>query len=114
MMTLEAQRWLAQAHPYWNRSAGADHVWLFSHDEGACWAPTEVATNSIILTHWGRMDLNHTSNTAFTSDNYTFDWVHAQLQPEGWTKYIQVWTRALGCCCHSVALQFAAAHPGAC
>ena len=42
MMTLEAQRWLALSHPYWNRSQGADHIWLFSHDEGACWAPTDV------------------------------------------------------------------------
>ncbi len=42
MMTLEAQRWLALNHPYWNRSQGADHIWLFSHDEGACWAPTDV------------------------------------------------------------------------
>jgi hypothetical protein len=42
MMTLEAQRWLALNHPFWNRSQGADHIWLFSHDEGACWAPTDV------------------------------------------------------------------------
>jgi formate-dependent nitrite reductase cytochrome c552 subunit len=104
MMTLEAQRWLALSHPYWNRSQGADHIWLFSHDEGACWAPTDVRgtraaapglalprplphicvccnsarccsaaclqvfKNSIMLTHWGRMDLEHESNTAYGYD----------------------------------------------
>ena len=50
------------------RSGGADHVWLFSHDEGACWAPGVIANNSIILTHWGRQELNHTSNTAYGAD----------------------------------------------
>jgi hypothetical protein len=70
-------------------------VWLFSHDEGACWAPTDIAANSIVLTHWGRMDLEHTSNTAYSSDNYTFDWSHPQLQPDGWTKYIKVRLLAL-------------------
>ena len=23
--------------PYWNASGSADHIFLFSHDEGACW-----------------------------------------------------------------------------
>jgi hypothetical protein len=36
--------------------------------------PTEIYNSSIILTHWGRMDLNHTSNTAYGPDNYTADW----------------------------------------
>jgi hypothetical protein len=64
-MTLELLRHIQSAYPYWNRTGGRDHVWLFSHDEGACWAPTEVYTTSIILTHWGRLDLDHRSNTAF-------------------------------------------------
>jgi hypothetical protein len=50
------------------RTNGADHIWLYSHDEGACWAPTEIASTSIILTHWGRLELNHTSNTAYGFD----------------------------------------------
>ena len=59
MMTLEAKRYLQKTWPWWNRRQGRDHIWLFSHDEGACWAPTEVYNTSIILTHWGRMDVNH-------------------------------------------------------
>lgn len=53
-MLLEVKRWVASTFPYWNRTNGADHIWLLPHDEGACWAPTEVYNNSIILTHWGR------------------------------------------------------------
>ena len=29
---------------------------------GACYAPTEIYNTSIILTHWGRKDLEHSSN----------------------------------------------------
>ena len=58
-MALEAKRWLQAAFPYWNRTGGRDHVFLFSHDEGACWAPTEVYENAIILTHWGRRGIEH-------------------------------------------------------
>ena len=32
--------------PFWNASGGRDHVFLFSHDEGGCFAPEEVATMS--------------------------------------------------------------------
>ena len=32
---------------------------MFSHDEGACWAPTEIYNTSIILMHWGRLDPDH-------------------------------------------------------
>jgi hypothetical protein len=59
MMHLDAKRYIQATWPWWNRRQGRDHIWLFSHDEGACWAPTEVYNTSIILTHWGRMDVNH-------------------------------------------------------
>jgi hypothetical protein len=65
MMTHELLTWVKTAHPYWNRTGGADHIWLFAHDEGACWAPTEVYQNSIILTHWGRLDPDHASGTSY-------------------------------------------------
>jgi hypothetical protein len=45
-------------------AGGKDHIFLISHDEGACWAPTEIMS-STILTHWGRMDMNNTSETGY-------------------------------------------------
>jgi hypothetical protein len=53
MMVIEAKQWIQKHFPYWDRNGGQDHIWLFTHDEGACWAPNEV-TPSIWLTHWGR------------------------------------------------------------
>ncbi|KAL6745749.1 exostosin-like glycosyltransferase [Haematococcus lacustris] len=70
-MMLEVQQWLQKTHPWWDRRGGRDHVWLTPHDEGACWAPRVITDNSIILTHWGRLDANHTSNTAYGPDNYS-------------------------------------------
>ncbi len=90
MMNLEAKRWVEQTLPFWNRTGGRDHIWLFSHDEGACWAPTEIANTSIILTHWGRQELNHSSNTAYGFDDYSLDHKHPKLQPDGWLKHIKV------------------------
>ena len=40
--------------PHPQRRGGRDHIWLTAADEGACWMPTEIYQNSIILTHWGR------------------------------------------------------------
>jgi hypothetical protein len=47
-----------------------------------------VANTSIILTHWGRLELNHSSNTAYGFDNYTFEFTHKTLQPDGWLHHI--------------------------
>jgi len=77
-MTHELHQWVKSAHPYWNRTGGADHIWHFAHDEGACWAPTEVYNNSIVLTHWGRMDREHVSGTTY----YPVSWFTARLG--GW------------------------------
>jgi hypothetical protein len=81
-MVLEVKQWIDSRFPYWKKRGGKDHIWLFTHDEGACWAPDEV-TPSIWLTHWGRTDLNHTSNSAHAGDNYTFEIVSPRL-PNGW------------------------------
>jgi len=51
----EALRWLQEQYPYWRRKNGADHIFAFPHDEGACVAPIEMA-NSIFLTSWGRLE----------------------------------------------------------
>ncbi|KAI8471681.1 MAG: hypothetical protein J3K34DRAFT_506016 [Monoraphidium minutum] len=90
-MTLELLRHVQSAYPYWSRSQGRDHVWLFSHDEGACWAPAEVYRNSIILTHWGRTGADHTSNTAYPFDNYNaeFNDTASPLTKDGWTHLIK-------------------------
>ena len=56
-----ASRW-----PYWNRTGGADHMFAFPHDEGACVAPIELR-RSILITHWGRTQPkppNHTTISA--------------------------------------------------
>ncbi|GLI60030.1 hypothetical protein VaNZ11_002095 [Volvox africanus] len=87
-MMLEIRDWIRKHFPYWDRRGGRDHIWLMTHDEGACYAPTEIYGSSIFLTHWGRTDLHHESNTAFTPDNYTQEYVHPE-QPKGWMHLIQ-------------------------
>ncbi|KIZ02089.1 exostosin-like glycosyltransferase [Monoraphidium neglectum] len=89
MMTHELLTWVKTAHPYWNRTGGADHIWLFAHDEGACWAPTEVYQNSIILTHWGRLDPDHASGTSYGPDNYTADVLDDPFNPKGFVRLIR-------------------------
>ncbi|PSC76549.1 exostosin-like glycosyltransferase [Micractinium conductrix] len=89
-MVLEAYHWIQSHHPYWDRRGGRDHIWLFTHDEGTCWAPAAIK-NSIILGHWGRMDANHTSNTAYGHDNYSQDYQHPQFDPEGFQKKMAPW-----------------------
>ncbi|XP_071737540.1 uncharacterized protein [Rutidosis leptorrhynchoides] len=61
---------IVQNYPYWNRSAGRDHIWSFSWDEGACYAPKEI-WNSMMLVHWGNTNskYNH-STTAYWADNW--------------------------------------------
>ena len=60
-----AYEYIRHAYPFWNRSAGADHLWTFPHDEGACLAPIEIE-RSVLVSHWGRTMLhpnNHTSTS---------------------------------------------------
>ncbi|PSC69932.1 exostosin-like glycosyltransferase [Micractinium conductrix] len=69
-MLIEVYQWIRTHHPYWERNQGRDHIILQSHDEGSCWLPA-VLRNATLLTHWGRTDMGHRSNTGFGSDNYT-------------------------------------------
>ncbi len=48
---LDAQAWLSGAHPFWNRSFGADHVWLGVHDIGREYASSPLMRNAIFLLH---------------------------------------------------------------
>lgn len=48
----------------------------------------DIYGSSIFLTHWGRRDSDHKSNTAFTPDNYTQEYVHP-MQDKGWLHLIE-------------------------
>ncbi|KAL6596347.1 hypothetical protein ACP70R_047711 [Stipagrostis hirtigluma subsp. patula] len=70
---------IAQRYPYWNRTSGRDHIWFFSWDEGACYAPREI-WNSMMLVHWGNTNTKHkNSTTAYWADN----WDHIPLDRRG-------------------------------
>lgn len=34
-------------------------------------------------------DLNHESNTAFGADNYSYEYIHKEWSPRGWTQIIK-------------------------
>lgn len=52
------------------------------HDEGSCWVPA-VLRPAIILSHFGRTELDHVSTTGYWPDNYSIPTYHAVWQPEG-------------------------------
>lgn len=84
-MMLQAKRWIEAAHPKsWRRRGGRDHIWLSPNDEGGCWVPNEL-WQGVILSHWGRLDDNPFSNSAYGPDNYsqphTDEW-----QPQDWRR----------------------------
>ncbi|XP_058210081.1 uncharacterized protein LOC131322685 [Rhododendron vialii] len=61
---------IVEQYPFWNRSSGRDHIWSFSWDEGACYAPKEI-WNSMMLVHWGNTNSKHNhSTTAYWADNW--------------------------------------------
>jgi hypothetical protein len=62
---------------------GADHIIMMPHDEGACYAPTEM-WHATFLVHWGRKDLHHVSQTAYGPDNYSLEFTHDIFEPKGW------------------------------
>lgn len=54
-----------------------------THDEASCYVPTAIRP-SIILSHWGRLDANHTSSTGYPADRYDGERQHPQFEPHGW------------------------------
>eukprot|EP00798_Chlamydomonas_sp_ICE-L_P028400 gene28400-31535_t len=81
-MMLEVKHWIQRTYPWWNRRKGRDHIWLMAHDEGACYAPSQIYMNSILLTHWGRMDLDHQSASGWAPDNYSAPLTWPARRPE--------------------------------
>eukprot|EP00964_Phaeocystis_antarctica_P018792 scaffold10351_cov62-Phaeocystis_antarctica.AAC.15 len=67
-----ALEWIQAHFPYWDRRGGADHIFAFPHDEGACIAPIEMRT-SILLTSWGRHEL-HPRNSTTTMPEHKWWW----------------------------------------
>ena len=82
-MTLSALQQIRREQPFWNASGGRDHVFLFSHDEGGCWAPKEVASAAILLTHWGRMDDAPSSSSRYPQDNWQQHVAYSVRSPWG-------------------------------
>ncbi|PSC72923.1 exostosin-like glycosyltransferase [Micractinium conductrix] len=87
-MLLEAYHWIRGHLPYWDRRGGRDHIWLVTHDEASCYVPAAIRP-SIILSHWGRTDLNHTSDTGYPADNYLWEAEHPQFEPRGWRRKVE-------------------------
>ncbi|KAL4452532.1 hypothetical protein ABPG75_008194 [Micractinium tetrahymenae] len=79
---LEAFHWIQSHHPYWDRRGGRDHIWLVTFDEGSCYVPSAIRS-SIILSQWGRKDLNHTTGTGYWEDEYSNEFQHPQWEPDG-------------------------------
>ena len=43
---------LRHAHPWWNRTGGADHVFFTTQDKGGCWVPPALHA-SIVVSYFG-------------------------------------------------------------
>jgi hypothetical protein len=72
-MYATALDWVRTTYPYFNASRGADHIWLFTHDEGACWAPKDLYEHGIILSHWGRHTPPHQNHySIITRSQYNY------------------------------------------
>jgi hypothetical protein len=84
--------WVRTTYPFYNASAGADHIWLFAHDEGACWAPTELARHGILLSHWGRTTPGGNppgSLNSRASFDYNIDVTDDPAAPRGYRSFFQ-------------------------
>ncbi|EFN56537.1 hypothetical protein CHLNCDRAFT_51514 [Chlorella variabilis] len=119
-MLLEAYYWIKAHAPYWNRRGGWDHIWLVTFDEASCYVPAAIRA-SIILSHWGRMDANHTSGSGYWEDVYSDEVHHPHWEPDGFLQkiaghpcYDPVKARSEGamfCRLHSRLAAAVASHP---
>ena len=67
-----ALRYVRKYHPWWDKSNGADHIWMMLHDEGPCFAPRELRTN-ILLTHYGYWSPKPRPWGTYYDDNFMQD-----------------------------------------
>eukprot|EP00850_Spirogloea_muscicola_P014518 SM000105S13863 [mRNA] locus=s105:168661:173853:+ [translate_table: standard] len=68
---LKVYQHISWQYPYWNRTGGRDHIWVFPWDEGACMAPAAI-WNGTMLSHWGNTGSKHNeSTTAYGYDVWT-------------------------------------------
>ena len=72
---------LSHNYPYWNRTAGTDHIFFLTTDRAGCWKPWAVQ-NSLIITYLGfrgqRRSLSPTSLTRLSSPDRFSAPAHAQ------------------------------------
>ena len=87
LLMLRALSYIRSTYPFWNASAGADHVWMMLHDEGPCFCPAQIRA-SILLTHYG-----YYASPAKVRN------AHAPTRAQAWSL---VWSEALCklCCVH--------------
>ena len=67
---LRAYEHVRTSLPYWNASGGADHIWAFGYDEGACFAPAPLRP-SLLISHWGNtMSAHNRCTTTYSDDRW--------------------------------------------
>ncbi len=60
------------------RHTWPDHTLSMTCGAGGCWVPNK-AWPGIVFSHWGRLEVNHTSNTDYGPDDYSKPFVSADM-----------------------------------
>ncbi|MEW5312044.1 MAG: hypothetical protein WDW38_003706 [Sanguina aurantia] len=88
-MVRAAKRWIADKFPYFNRTGAQTTSGFGRTMRGRVRhhrrsgrrlnLGTPLSMQGIMLTHWGRMDFPHFSNTGYGADNYSLEFEHREL-----------------------------------
>eukprot|EP00743_Colponemidia_sp_Colp-15_P009789 GILK01010722.1.p1 GENE.GILK01010722.1~~GILK01010722.1.p1 ORF type:complete len:540 (-),score=46.88 GILK01010722.1:230-1849(-) len=62
----EGHEYITVHHPFWNRTNGLDHIFVFSHDLGACVADLTPFRNSIVLSTFADLGPHQSYMEAYT------------------------------------------------